>query len=266
VAAPGKLLRAPFLYGHRAPLVLAPIDDYLLFGPRNGLEDRTESVDRICGCGADAVLTYAGAIQAYPDVFVGVRTIINLSASTTLGDHVTKRTVHGIETALRLNVAMVASHINLTNPQEGEMLERAAGTIEQANRYEIPTLGIIYPRRPGMDGDDNFEHLERPSDEFSALIAHCAAVGADLGFDLIKTHYTGSIDSFADIVRAAGRTPLVVSGGPITEESRALARAAESYAAGAAGISFGRNLFGRRESARFVEKARNAMSTGASAR
>src|SRR5690554_5331896 len=110
--------------------MLAPIDDYLLFAPRNGLANRSESLTRICASGADAVLTYAGSIQTYPELFANLPTIVNLTASTTLGEHVKKHAVYGVETALRLHACMVAVHVNLGGPDEGQMMEIAGKVIE----------------------------------------------------------------------------------------------------------------------------------------
>jgi fructose-bisphosphate aldolase / 2-amino-3,7-dideoxy-D-threo-hept-6-ulosonate synthase len=75
------------------------------------------------------------------------------------------------------------------------------------------------------------------------LVAHVARVGAELGADIIKTNFTGDIDTFRAVVDGCP-VPVVMAGGPRTntdEEFLAMVRSAVD--AGGRGVAIGRNVF-----------------------
>lgn len=66
----------------------------------------------------------------------------------------------------------------------------------------------------------------------------------ELGVDIVKTFYTGSSESFAQVVDRAAPALVVAAGGPRLEtEAQALQMAYDVVAARAAGITFGRNIW-----------------------
>ena len=66
----------------------------------------------------------------------------------------------------------------------------------------------------------------------------------ELGVDIIKTFYTGSAESFAQVVEMAAPALVVAAGGPKLETDADVLRMAENVVqAGAAGITFGRNVW-----------------------
>ena len=69
-------------------------------------------------------------------------------------------------------------------------------------------------------------------------------VGAELGADLIKTRYSGSVSEFRRSVEACGQ-PVLVAGGPRREAglSGALGTVSEVLEAGASGVIFGRQVW-----------------------
>ena len=77
-------------------------------------------------------------------------------------------------------------------------------------------------------------------------MAHAARIGAECGADIVKTVYTGDVESFARIVRSTP-VPIVVAGGPSVDSDADLLRTTqEVMEAGAAGVTYGRNIFGHR--------------------
>ena len=258
VTSSGKLLRAGFLYQYSTPIVISPIDDFLIFGPKGGLEAPSEFLQRIADARPDAILTHAGLIDRHPNLFAKTATIINLSASITRSEHSVKLPLHGLETALRLHANAVAYHINVLSSRCSQMMDNAAELVERANRYDVPVLGIIYPRNDSTEGDG--EILRKKSEspiEFADLVSHCVSIGASLGFDAIKTWFTDDQTTFRSAVLASGGVPLLIAGGPKVASHEALARARLSLEAGAAGVSFGRNLFGRTNPSAFIAEIRN---------
>lgn len=253
----GKNIRMPFIYDRSSPIIISPIDDYLIFGPRNGLEKPKEFLRRITSAKPDAILTHAGLVQSFSEYFVDSKFIINLTASTIRSNHAIKRLVHGVETALRLNASGVACHINLGSCRSSEMIEQAGHIVEEANRYDLPVLGIVYPRDDSQESDQELNSLRRSDpDEFSNLISHCASVGVSLGFDLIKLWYTGDARTFSTVVSAAGDVPVVIAGGELTSVDQAIEMAKGAISAGASGVSFGRNFFGHNNTYQLIDSIR----------
>lgn len=255
-----KLLHFPELYRRDGALIICPIDDTLISGPVNGLEEPYEKLASISASGPSAILTFSGMVERNPTSFLGRRYIINLSASTSRSVYTRKVLIGSVETAMSFHASAVAVHINLSSEHAGEMIAAAGGVVEQARRYGLPAVGIMYPRGEHKGQTEEFLTLkEEEPDHYTELVGHCVQVGVDMGFDLIKTQYTGSEESFRRVMKSAGPVPVVVAGGPLIEESVAIENAVGAVRAGAAGISFARNVFGRADPSQFIRKVKGAL-------
>jgi DhnA family fructose-bisphosphate aldolase class Ia len=96
----------------------------------------------------------------------------------------------------------------------------------------MPLLAMMYPRGPKIQN----EHAPE-------LVAHAARIGAELGADIIKANYTGSIESFKTVVESCP-VPVVIAGGPKCKTSEEILQTThDAIAAGATGLSIGRNVF-----------------------
>ena len=81
-------------------------------------------------------------------------------------------------------------------------------------------------------------------DEFDVnVVKHAARVGAELGADIVKVNYTGSAESFKEVVDGCP-VPVVIAGGEKTEtDEQILQMVRGAMDAGAGGVSIGRNAF-----------------------
>jgi DhnA family fructose-bisphosphate aldolase class Ia len=75
-----------------------------------------------------------------------------------------------------------------------------------------------------------------------AQIASAARVGADLGADFIKVAYSGSVESFREVVSSCYR-PVVVLGGSKQHPEALASTARDAVKAGARGMAVGRNIW-----------------------
>lgn len=255
--SPGKLLRFPEI-ASSDPLIICPLDDLLISGPINGLENPRAKILDIASARPTAVLAFPGIFQKYPAEFHKTKRIVNLSASTTKSLFNRKTRIGSIDTALRLHASAVAMHINICSIHAEQMIANAAFIFEQAEKYDMPTVAICYARGENQDGEvENFDSLRVSNpEEFTNIVAHCATLAVDLGADLIKTNYSGSLESFRKVILAAQGTPVVTAGGPIKPLDEIYDDAVRAYAAGAAGTSFARNCFGREYPGTFMEDLR----------
>jgi len=129
----------------------------------------------------------------------------------------------------------VSVHVNLGAEYEQEMLADLGMVAENCAEWGMPLLVMIYPR--GKDIKDSFdvEHIKQ-----------CARTATELGADIVKTNYTGDIDSFREVTRGS-LAPVVIAGGPkMDSDERILQMVKDSIEAGGKGVSIGRNVFQHR--------------------
>jgi len=74
-------------------------------------------------------------------------------------------------------------------------------------------------------------------------VKHAARVAAELGVDIVKTNYTGSIETFREVTEGCG-APVVIAGGPKSDSFKdVLQIIADSIEAGGVGVAMGRNVW-----------------------
>lgn len=241
--------------------IIVPVDDSLIAGPVAGLQQIRTTIGAIVGASPDALLAFPGLLRSQADLIADIPTIVNLTASTTRSNHTLKVAIASVELAATLGAAAVAVHLNLTSRHEPQMLRQAAELIQRADSCGMPAMAIVYPRREGDVGDDNYESL-RAGDRsaYVQLVAHAARVGSELGADLIKTQFTGDRESFQQVVECCSPCPVFIAGGKKIPVPEAIHQAVEAVAAGAAGISYGRNVFNRTDPARFIQLLRETFA------
>lgn len=247
-----RRLRRLFDKTSRRALVV-PVDDSLISGPIAGLEDLELKLREILKVPPNGLLAFPGTANTLLVRDAPVSLIVNLTTSTTLSTHTRKLLSFDVEHACRLGADAVAVHVNLTSVYEPEMLKSLADVIEESEKFGMPVLGIMYPRSESDGRDNNYESIKATDPtRFTKLVAHACRVGMELGVDLLKTQFTGSVDSFRSAVSAAQGVPVFVAGGALVEERAALERAAAALSAGASGISYGRNIFSRPNATPFI--------------
>ncbi len=217
--------------------VIVPMDHGLSMGPIAGLEDMASIINKIAAGGANAVVLHKGIVRAgHRGYGKDIGLIIHLSGSTSLGpDPNSKVPVATVEEAISLGADAVSVHVNVGAANEPEQLQALGDTAEICAAWSMPLFAMMYPRGP---------KIKNPHDP--VMIAHAARVGAELGADIIKTSYTGDINTFRKVVRGCP-VPVVIAGGPkIATPRDVLKMAGEAIKAGAIGISIGRNIFQHR--------------------
>lgn len=258
----GKIIRFSELYNREEPIIVCPVDDTLISGPVNGLENPLEKIKKILSVKPTAFLSFPGTITRHAKDLNGIRIIVNLSVSTYRSLYTRKMLIGTIETALRLSASAVAVHVNVSSKYAGSMYKDAGFIIEQAARYSMPVVGIMYPRGESDSSDVEEYDLLRKNEpkKFTQLIAHCVQIGVDLGVDLIKTQYLGEDQNYEALLNVSNNTPIVIAGGPLVEEDVAVSRAVNAIKRGVAGISFARNVFGREDPCSFIKRIKKSIT------
>jgi DhnA family fructose-bisphosphate aldolase class Ia len=244
-------------------VVAVPLDDSLLAGPIGELRDLGLKVRQVTSGRPNTVIGFKGLFLRYAKDLIDIPIIFNVTASTTRSQHTRKVRVTSVMEAMTLGADAVAVHVNIGSNFESEMLRLLGHVSDQCSRLGMPLLAIMYPRREAESGDDNFLDLrDKEPERYAELVCHAARVGVELGADLIKTQYTHNTETFKWVIESCGTVPVLVAGGPLTTAREMLGNAAAAVAAGAKGVSFGRNVFLRSDSGRVIQALSQVVHQG----
>lgn len=232
----GKSIRIERLFDRKTKkTIIIPMDHGLTMGTIKGLENIADMVDKVALGGANAVLMHSGMVSTgHRQYGKDIGLIIHLSGATNLApDPDRKVLVCSIERALKMGADGVSIHINIGANEEPEMLQDASKTIEKSREWGIPLIAMMYPRGSKIKNENDPE-----------VVNIAVRVGVELGADIIKTNYTGDIDSFKEIVNGVSHVPIVIAGGPKMDSISDLFQIVyDSIQAGGSGVSIGRNIF-----------------------
>ncbi|RMF90129.1 MAG: fructose-bisphosphate aldolase [Methanobacteriota archaeon] len=214
--------------------IIVPMDHGVSVGPIEGLVDMPKAVNTVAEGGANAVLLHKGVIKTgHRGYGRDIGLIMHLSASTSLGpDPNNKVLVSTVEEAIKLGADAVSVHINIGAEEEAEMLMKLGRVSRECAEWGMPLLAMMYPRGKKIKSEHDVE-----------VVKLAARVGAELGADMVKTNYTGDIDSFKEVTKGCP-VPVVIAGGPkMSTPTEVLQMVHDAIEAGAAGTSIGRNIF-----------------------
>jgi predicted phospho-2-dehydro-3-deoxyheptonate aldolase len=225
--------------------VIVPMDHGVTIGPVAGLINMQETINAVAIGGANAIILHKGLVEAgHRRKGKDVGLIVHLSASTHLApDPSSKTMVCTVEEAIKLGADAVSIHVNLGSEDERSMLEDLGRVAKVASEWGMPLLAMMYTRGSKVKSEYDVK-----------LVKHAARVGAELGADIVKVVYTGSAESFREVVEGCF-VPVVIAGGEKMGNDEDLIEMVKgAMAAGAAGVSIGRNVFQHKDPERMVQK------------
>ena len=235
--------------------VIIPMDHGVTVGPIEGLANMRTTVAKVVAGGANAILMHKGMVRAgHRGTGKDVGLIIHLSAGTSISpDPNAKELVCSVEEAIKLGADAVSVHINLGAETDKEMLAQLGFVSERCFEWQMPLIAMMYTRGPKI------------KDEFDVKnVKHAARVGVELGADIVKVPYTGSIESFTEVVQGCP-VPVVIAGGPKMDSDEDIFKMVEgALQAGASGLSIGRNAFQHEKPDKIVQALSKMVHKGAS--
>ncbi len=234
--------------------VIVPMDHGVSVGPIAGVTDIRSAVGLVAEGGANAVVEHKGLVgKGHRGVGRDIGLIIHLSGSTSLSPTPNAKTlVCSVEEAVKLGADGVSIHVNIGDRDEKQMLNDFGKISADAREWGMPLLAMIYPRG------------EKIKDEYDvSVIKHAARVGDELGADIVKVSYTGSVETFREVV-AGCAVPVVIAGGEKMDSDKDILEMVKgSVDAGGAGVSIGRNVFQHADPARMVAAIAAVVNEGA---
>jgi len=235
----GKVVRLNRILRDGKAVVFA-FDHGVEHGPKDFPPEHVDPkviLKKVVEAGVDAVMIMPGMAYLTHEIWANrTALIVKITGKTNLRpeeQRLLQSTFGYVEDAVALGADAVAATVYWGSPFEDAMLSQWFAIREAADRYGLPCLQLSYPRGPAIK---NMYDVE--------VVRYGVRAAVESGADLIKTYYTGSRESFAEVVKVGAGVPILMSGGPLREKPVEFLQDVRSVMdAGARGVVVGRNIF-----------------------
>jgi DhnA family fructose-bisphosphate aldolase class Ia len=221
--------------------VILAFDHAVEHGPNvyEGIDISPERIAKIAEEGkVDGIIVHIGVAKRIKKIVSGLPIIVKITARTSLtpDENQIQQIVTSVKEAKDVGAKAIACTIYFGSDREAEMLKIFEEIKQEANKYKMPIFGFAYPRGKKLKSKYDPD-----------AIRYAARVGAEIGFDVVKTYYTGDKESFSKVVKDCF-VPVLVAGGPkISDEKDVLKIVEDVMSVGAAGVAIGRNVWMRKD-------------------
>ena len=239
MTAIGKKIRMERIFDRISKnTIIAPMIHGVSAGLVGEITGMSEAVDKVARRGANAVVIHKDEVSAgHRGRGKDVGLIVHMSSSDKSSDATDGNTiVCSVKEAVSLGADAVSININLESGKEREVMEEFAAVVDQSNEYGIPLLAMVYPDRSKVDKGKEYD---------AENVEHCARIADELGVDIVNVNYTGSPETFRQVVDACNIPVLIGDGPGMDSEKELLEMVDGAMMAGAAGLSIGPNIFQR---------------------
>jgi DhnA family fructose-bisphosphate aldolase class Ia len=238
----GKQIRLNrILRANRKALVVA-FDHPVIFGLMQGTENPQQQISIFAANGADAVLMNLGMLRIAGRGLLNDRApalIVRLDwttawTATVSGAALRSELLVRPEEALRYGADAVMTYLFVgtgDNEFEAREIKRNAEVARECERLGVPLIVETLARGKNAANPTSPEWIK-----FHTRIA------LELGADALKTDYTGDVETMKDVIQTCP-APILVLGGVQKPEAEFMKIVKGAVAAGAAGLTFGRNVF-----------------------
>ncbi|MDE1820618.1 MAG: fructose-bisphosphate aldolase [Euryarchaeota archaeon] len=265
--SPGKRARLTRMMYEHGPgggtLLILPIDQGLEHGPADFFAN-PDSMDpeyewRLALEGNfSAIALHVGLARKFMTRYAGrVPLILKINGKTTVPSDAQAFSplTASVEDAVRLGADAVGYTLYVGSPAQDRDILQLSGVRQECDRFGMPLIIWAYPRGEAI--------AKKGGKESQYAIEYAARVAQEVGADIVKVNYPlvtekdkdspppyntmnlSHEEAFQRVVRCAGRTLVLVSGGEKMSDDEMLTKVRSSMAAGATGIIFGRNLWQR---------------------
>ncbi len=251
------------LYGsgpRNGSLLVLPLDQGLEHGPTDFFPhppavDPGYQFELAEAGGFSAIALGIGLAEKYMTEYCGrVPLILKLNGKTNIPSdaEATSPLFASVEDAVRLGADAVGYTMYVGSPRQHDEFRQFEKVRQDCERFGMPLVLWSYPRGSAVNGKGGTNTLYAQD--------YAARVALELGADIVKLHEPN--DSVANVpapydklqedaaarcarvVRSAGRTMVLFSGGEKNDDDAAVLRKVEFYLqSGASGVMFGRNMW-----------------------
>jgi len=246
-------------------LMILPIDQGLEHGPIDFF-DNPESIDtdwiyRLAVEGNfSGIALHVGLAEKYHKQYAGrVPLVLKVNGKTNVpsDDEAFSSMTSSVEDAVRLGADAVGYTLFVGSPSQDVDIAQANEVRRECERYGIPMIIWAYPRGVGMKAKGGIDTLY--------AVDYAARVACEVGCDIVKlnepkwdaatadkmpkpynTLQLSDVDGLRKVVKSAGRTLVLVSGGSKMGDEATIHKAHIAMEAGCVGLIFGRNMWQRK--------------------
>ncbi|MCX6770874.1 MAG: fructose-bisphosphate aldolase [Candidatus Micrarchaeota archaeon] len=218
-------------------LVLA-MDQGMEHGPAD-FNERNINPEYVCGIAAKGGFTgfavQKGIARHYKECYSGkVPLVLKLNGRTAIvpKDDIYSSPVASVKEAAALGADAIGYTLYVGSPREADMFRDFGAISAEADDYGLPVVVWAYPRGKYVKDEKSVES-----------VSYAARVALELGADIVKVNYTGSVDGFRKVVAAAGRCRVISAGGSKQSDADFCAKVRDVLAAGGVGMAVGRNVW-----------------------
>jgi class I fructose-bisphosphate aldolase len=232
-------------------ILTVAIDHAPSYGVLDGLENIDAVIEKVANSKPDAILLMKGTAERCFQPYAGDISLILKCSSLSPFHPEHDIWVSHVEDAVRLGADAIAMALTIGSTQQPYLLSNLATLVREAERASMPVVVHAYP-----NGE-----LVPPEEKYTAAqVKYAARLGMELGVDIVKTFYTGSAETFAEVVETAAPALVVAAGGPRLEtDADVLQMAHNVVRAGAAGITFGRNIWQSKNASSMIRALRHIV-------
>jgi class I fructose-bisphosphate aldolase len=265
----GKRVRLHRLMYEHGPangtLVILPIDQGLEHGPIDFF-DNPDSLDtdwiyRLAVAGNfSGIALHIGLAEKYHKQYAGkVPLVLKINGKTNFppDDDAFSSLTSSVEDAVRLGADAVGYTLYVGSPAQDADIVQCNEVRQECEKYGMPLIIWAYPRGSAVKAKGGIESLY--------AIDYAARVACEMGCDIVKLNepkwdavaaekspkpyntleFTDT-EGLAKVVKSAGRTLVLVSGGSKMGDEATLHKAKIAMEAGCVGLIFGRNMWQRK--------------------
>jgi class I fructose-bisphosphate aldolase len=277
-----RLKRLLYRYGPaNGTLLFLPIDQGLEHGPVDFFAN-PDSVDpafqlRLAKEGGySGIVFHVGLAEKYMKDFAGeVPLVLKLNGKTNIpkDDFAFSPQTSSVEDGVRLGADAVGYTLYVGSPAQDEDMRQLAEIREDCEAFGMPLIVWAYPRGEAIEAKGGRNSLY--------AVDYAARVACELGADLVKLNFPeydesrvkelpkpydelklSSQEAMEKVVKSAGRTMVLVSGGSKISDEDLLDKVKVSMEAGVTGLIFGRNMWQREldDALELTKKIKRIMS------
>jgi fructose-bisphosphate aldolase, class I len=246
-------------------LMILPIDQGLEHGPIDFF-DNPDSIDtdwiyRLAVAGNfSGIALHVGLAEKYHKQYAGrVPLVLKINGKTNIppDDEAFSSLTSSVEDAVRLGADAVGYTLFVGSPSQDVDIAQCNEVRRECERFGMPLIIWAYPRGSAMKAKGGIDTLY--------AVDYAARVACEIGCDIVKlnepkwdaatanmmpkpynTLQLSDVDGLRKVVKSAGRTLVLVSGGSKLGDDATVHKAQAAMEAGCVGLIFGRNMWQRK--------------------
>lgn len=247
----GKKIRIERLMDRNSKkTVMVPLIHGVGMGPIEGIKKIKNVIDMVALGGANAVILHKGIVRtAHRRSGKDIGLILHLTATSENGR---QTLVTDVEEAMAIGADGVSVRIEVGGHDEEAMLRMLGRISRDAFRWGMPLFALMHP----VQSKDDTKYLKE--------LMRAARIGAEMGADLVRIPYSGSSETFKEVVSICPVPVAALGGEKKTKERDVLEMIHGVMEAGAYGASVGRNIFQYKKPGNMIKAISRIVHKGAS--